>query len=198
MRMRIHHFLLFGVFFLLTNAGEAQELTANDSLLNYIIQPKDVILVEVFQEPELEREIRVAADGTVSLPLIGVVKIGGLSVVDAREKIEVLYNKDYLVEPHVNLLVTAYTEKRVEVLGRVNRPGTVLIPPEEALTLTQAISGAGGPNQLANLSKVRLTRVSPDGKTEVMNINFSNVSKGKLDDIELQDGDSIFVEERVW
>lgn len=165
---------------------------------NYIIQPTDLIRMEVFQEPDLEQEIRVAADGTITLPLIGEVYVGGLSVNEAQRKITVLYDRDYLVEPHISLLVLVYTERRVEVLGMVNRPGTVLIPPEEELTLTKAISGAGGHNRLADLSKVRLTRTDDSGRPIVRRINFSEISKGRANDIVLQDGDSIFVEERFF
>jgi len=165
---------------------------------NYVIQPQDLIRMEVFQEPDLEQEIRVAADGTVTLPLIGVTHVGGLSVDDARRKITDLYNRDYLVNPHISLLVLVYTERRVEVLGMVNRPGKVPIPPEEELTLTKAISGAGGHNRLADLSRVRLTRTDENGKPQVMRINFTEITKGRAKDIKLQDGDSIFVDERLF
>lgn len=165
---------------------------------NYIIQPSDLIRMEVFQEPDMEQEIRVAADGTITLPLIGVVQVGGLSVNEAQRSIMELYDRDYLVDPHINLLVLQYTERRVEVLGMVNRPGSVLIPPEEEMTLTKAISGAGGHNRLADLTKVRLTRTDDLGRPVVKTYNFSKISKGRDKDIILQDGDSVFVDERVW
>lgn len=165
---------------------------------NYILRPTDLIRMEIFQEPELEQELRVSADGAITLPLIGTIQVGGLTVLQAQERITQLYDKDYLVEPHVSLLVLVYTERRVEVLGMVNRPGKVPIPPEEDMTLTKAISGAGGHNRLADLSRVRLTRTDESGKPKVMRINFSEISRGKAADIKLQDGDSIFVEERIF
>ena len=165
---------------------------------NYVLRPKDVFRMEVFQEPDLEQEARVAADGTVTLPLIGNVTVGGMTVGDAQDLITELYNKDYLVNPHITLLVLVFTERRVEILGAINRPGPVSIPPEEELTLTKAISGASGHSRLANLKKVRLTRIDDSGKPRVVWINFEEISRGKAKDIQLQDGDSIFIEERIF
>ena len=95
---------------------------------NYILQPSDVIQVSIFLEPDLEKSVRIEADGTVTLPLIKRVKVSGLTVSDAQELITQLYNRDYLVDPQISVLVVSFSPKLVRVLGSVNRPGVVEMP----------------------------------------------------------------------
>ena len=164
----------------------------------YALCPTDLIRVEVFQEPDLLKEVRVEGDGSIVLPLIGKVPVGGMTLSDAQDYIQYLYNKDYLVNPQVNLLILEYSERRVQVLGQVNRPGVVLIPPEEFLTITQAISGAGGFNRLGDESEVQIRRMGPDGKPQVLIINVKEILRNpKAKDIIVRDKDTIFVDEGI-
>lgn len=165
----------------------------------YVLRPSDVIRVEVFQEQDLNRDARIAADGTVTLPLIGKVKVGGMMVQDAQQLIRDLYNRDYLVDPHVTLTVLLYTERRVHVHGQVMRPGPVIIPPEEEITFSQAISRAGGLTRLGNGSSIKLTRVEENGQITTININLNEILRGNSSkDIQVKDGDTIFVDERIF
>ncbi len=165
----------------------------------YVLQPADILKIEVFQEPDLSRDMRVAADGTVTLPLIGNVTIGGMMVQDAQDLIRELYNRDYLVEPHISLTVLMYTEQRVHVHGQVMRPGPIIIPPEEDLTFSQAISRAGGLTRLGNGNNIQLTRVEEDGKTTSIRVNLNDILRGDSSkDIPVRDGDNIFVAERIF
>lgn len=165
----------------------------------YRLQPTDLLKFVVYQEPELEREVRVEGDGTVVLPLIGKVRIGGMPLNEAQEHIQYLYNKDYLVNPQVNLLILEYSPRRVQVLGQVNRPGFVIIPPEEQLTLTQAISGANGFHLRANDKSVQIRRQNADGRTEVIEINVKEILRNpKATDPIVRDGDTIFVPESTF
>ena len=125
---------------------------------NYLLNPSDILRVEVFQEQDLFREVRVAQDGSIVLPLIGKIYVGGKSVFDAEKLITELYNRDYLVNPQINVTITEYALRRVNVIGQVNKPGIVIFPPEEEMVLLEAISLAGGFNRLADKSKVTLTR----------------------------------------
>jgi polysaccharide export outer membrane protein len=154
--------------------------------------------VEVFQEEDLYKEVRVAADGTVVLPLIGRVEVAGLTVPEAQEKIRNLYDKDYLVDPQINLLVLEYSQRRVHVLGQVNEPGYVLIPPEEDMTLTQAITGARGMTLRADGSNVKVKRTT-DGQTRVYIINVNEILRNPdAKNVPLYDGDTVYVEERLF
>jgi len=164
---------------------------------NYRLQARDYVRVEVFQEEDLLRELRISSDGTVTLPLIGKVQVGDLTVLQAQERVEELYEKDFLVDPQVNITVLQYAERRVTVIGQVNQPGPIIIPPEETLFFTQAISAARGITRLGRDYDIQLTRTLNDGRTQTMSIDMGEIlNDPKVRDIPLQDGDVILVHER--
>jgi len=165
---------------------------------NYRIQPSDILFVQIFQQPDLDKETRVEADGTISLHLVGRVNVEGLTVGDAREKITELYNRDYLVDPQIDLQIIQFNLEEVQVLGQVRTPGTIAIPPDEDLTLIQAIARAGGFTRLARKGSVKVRRELEDGETKVYAINASDlISDPDSQDFILQDGDIVFIDERL-
>jgi len=88
----------------------------------YRIGINDLLEISVFDAPELNRAVRVAANGEVSMPLIGTVPSGGLT---ARELEEVLETRlrQYMKDPHVAVFVSAIESHPVSVLGAVRKPG---------------------------------------------------------------------------
>ncbi len=165
---------------------------------NYRIQPSDILAVTIFQQPDLEKQTRVEADGTITLHLVGRVNVDGLSVSEAREKITELYDRDFLVNPQVDLQVIEFNLDEVQVLGQVRTPGTIVIPPDQDLTLLQAISRAGGFTRLARKGSVKIRRELEDGEKKVFAINASDlISDPDSQDFILQDGDIVFVDERL-
>src|SRR4051812_12546573 len=84
---------------------------------NYRLTPQDVVKVTVFREDELTTTARIAEDGTIKMPLIGTVKVGGRSVSEAASQIEVALEKDYLVHPQVSVSVTEFAKRRFTVMG---------------------------------------------------------------------------------
>lgn len=166
---------------------------------NYLLNPSDLLRVEVFQEQELFREVRVSGDGSIVLPLIGKLYVGGKSIFDAEKLITELYNRDFLVNPQINVTVTEYALRRVNVIGQVNKPGVVIFPPEEEMVLLEAISLAGGFNRFADKGKVTLTRSLANGKTETFQIDTRKLISGDNSSTwDLQKDDVIFVSERVF
>ena len=165
---------------------------------DYVLQPSDLIRVKVFQEEGLTNEMRVSQAFTVSLSLIGEIDVRNLTVRKAQEHIRSLYDRDYLVNPQVSLIVLEYSKRSVNVLGSVNGQGQVQFPPEQGLTLLDAISKAGGFSRLADRKRVKLTRTSPDGKKETLIINADDIAGGATTETwPLIPDDVIFVPERV-
>lgn len=190
-------FLSVALFLTAVWHGAAGQIA--DKKGNYRLNPSDLLRVEIFQEPDLFREVRIAQDGSILLPLIGKVYIGGKSIFDAERLITELYNRDYLVNPQINVTIVDYGLRRVNVIGQVNKPGIVVFPPEEEMVLLEAISLAGGFNRLADKRKVTLTRTSLNGKTETFTIDTSKLIAG--DEVmrwDLQKDDVIFIPERVF
>ena len=162
---------------------------------DYILQPLDVLKVMVFQEDEINKqgEVRISEQATITLPLIGSISVRDKTVHQAESFIRDLYDKDYLVNPQVNVNVIKYAERFVNVNGAVNTAGRVPFPLEHGLTIVGAITAAGGQNRLANLKAVKLTR-----KGETREINVDAIMKGAgADDIPLETEDTIFVPERI-
>jgi len=166
--------------------------------VDYTLQPLDLLRVMVFQEPDLERQVRISQEYTINLPLIGLIDLTGKSVRQAEELIRARYDADYLKNPQITITVLEYTPRTVQVLGAVNQPGAIAFTPEQQMTIMEAIAKAGGQARVADIRKVRLTREGPDGKTETYTINLDDLMKGSsTEKWALQKGDVIFVPERI-
>lgn len=143
----------------------------------YVLQPSDLISVQVFQEDDLKREVRVSQAYTITLPLIGTVDVKGKTLAQAQSAAQELYNT-YLVNPQVTMVIEEYSKRTANVIGSVNQPGAVLFPDGLGMTLLDAISRAGGFSRLADLTKVKLTRTDSDGKVETYIINAKDLISG--------------------
>ena len=166
---------------------------------DYVLQPLDVIKLEVFQEPDMERQVRLSQESVVTLPLIQAVSLKGKTLQQAQEIIRVLYDRDFLVNPQVNLTLVESAKRDVKVLGQVDKAGAVEIPTDKPLKLLDAIALAGGFTRLADRKHVTLTRGNPDGTTTTTEINADAIlqSKEGSDTWVLRENDVIFVPERI-
>jgi polysaccharide biosynthesis/export protein len=169
-----------------------------DELADYKLQPGDVVRMQVFQVPDLDRDVQVSVKGEILLPLIGRLVVKDRSVRIVEQTVRALYDRDYLVNPQINMMVIKYSSRAVNVMGAVNTPQAIEFPPNQTLSLLDAISRCGGFNRLANRNKVRLTRAYPDGHSENFIINADELISGKKNDRwELLSGDVIFVPESI-
>jgi polysaccharide export outer membrane protein len=165
---------------------------------DYVLQPLDLLKVVVFQEPDLEREVRISQEYSINLPLIGSVNLTGRTVRQAEEMVRALYDADFLKNPQISIRVLEYTPRTVQVLGAVNQAGTIMFTPEKQMSIVEAIARAGGHSRLADLKKVRLTRQLGGGRTETFTINVDEVMKGVTSEPWLlQKDDVIVVPERI-
>lgn len=165
----------------------------------YKLRPLDVLTVKVFQEPDLDTIYKVSQNGMIVMPLINAVKVSGLTVQEAQKQIKALYEKDYLVKADVSIFISEYSPRRVYVIGQVNRPGEVMFPPEENMTLSKAIAGAMGTTRLANLRAINIKRTLPGGEVKVFEIDFRAIlNKEGAKDFPVLDGDTIEVQEAMF
>ncbi len=179
-------------------SGSVSSFAADSAQAEYVLQPMDLVKVEVFQEPDMERQVRVTQDSSITLPLINKVDLKGKTVQQAQDVIRDLYNKDFLVNPQINLTVMEYAKRDVKVLGQVAKAGAVDIPSDRPLKFLDAIALAGGFTRLADRKRVTLTRTDADGKTTTTEINADNIIQSKdADQWMLQQGDVINVPERL-
>ena len=145
----------------------------------------------------MTREVAVSQDFTISLPLIGIINVKGRSLRQTEDLIRQLYDRDYLVNPQVTLMVMRYAERTVNVIGSVNSPQAVSFPPERGLTLLEAIARAGGFSRLANRSQVKVVRRDDKGQSTTYTVNADRLISGSSDSAwPLQVDDIIEVPER--
>lgn len=184
------------------NAFSNQEVTNAlakvRSSQSYVLQPGDLVDIQVYMEDNMNRVLRISGNGTVTFPLVGNVKIAGFSLEQAER---ILANRlmTYIRQPQVSMLVKEYGNKTVYVLGQVSKPGAIQIPPEKQLTVLEAITSVGGFTDVANASKVRVLRME-DGKQKSMDVDVSQITKqgNKSLDIALQPGDVVFVPQSLF
>ncbi len=158
-----------------------------------VIGYMDNVEVRVFREDDLTTRGQLSADGTITMPLIGAVRIQGLTTDQAASAIKRKLADGYLVKPEVSVSIEARIRKTVTVLGQAQRPGVFELPAHRRLTLVEAIGMAGGVTRISNPKKVTLKR---GGSVRI--INLAEITSGKGADIPLQDGDMITIPESLF
>ena len=176
--------------------GGAQRVSLPAPSEKTVIGPGDVFILEIVGEKELPREFQVASDGSVHLPYVHTIQVGGLEPQEvARVVRQLLIEKKVLLDPVVVVQVKEYNSRSVIVLGQVAKPGSFALTP--GLTLLQVISQAGGLTAIANDDRVSLTRkVGASTKTIVLSVD--RITEGEAQDVPLQASDRIYVYERLF
>jgi protein involved in polysaccharide export with SLBB domain len=158
-----------------------------------VIGNMDNIEIRVFREDELTTRGQLSADGSITMPLIGAVRVAGLTTDQAAALVTRKLADGYLVKPEVSVSIEARIRRTVTVLGQAQRPGVFELPAHRRLTLVEAIGMAGGVTRIANAKKITLKR---GGNVRVVNLN--EITSGKGSDIPLQDGDVLTIPEGLF
>lgn len=177
----------------LPGAANAQQAAGRDALgESYRIQPTDVLVIEVVNEPQLAaKQFRVSSNGEISYPYLGAIHASGKSTIELQEEIRRMLEADYLVNAQVHVEVGEFRKQQVSVFGQVNKPGLVDIPPGRKLTVIEAIAVAGGFTRLARTSDVQLSRA---GLTDPMRFSVRDLQNPDKP-VYVEQGDVIFVPE---
>lgn len=199
--------LWFAAFTSLLLAGSLRspaEETAARPVLSYTIACTDRLRITVYQEEDLSVIARVDAKGTVNLPLVGEVVIVGKTVSEAQKIIEGAYKAGrYLKNPQVTINIEEYAPREVSIQGMVRNPGRYPLPIEASMTVLELVTKAGGLTDTAKGTAISVTRISPDGKKSVFNIDIESLIKGRErakatdDSLILMPGDIVYVPERI-
>ncbi len=157
-----------------------------------VLGPSDIVEIRVFREEELSGEYQVESNGTINFPLIGSVDVAGLTPTDASKVIDWLLEDGYLKDAQVTIRVIEANSRQITVLGEVEEPGS--FPFTDGMTVVQAVALAGGLSENHAASRTTITR-EEGGEQVVLRVPFSEISKGRAPNIELQPSDVIFVPE---
>ena len=166
---------------------------------DYRLQPEDVLNITVYEQPDLTTRARIASEGNISLPLLGEIKAGGFTVNGLKNEIETLLEKDYLVNPQVQIFIEQYHTKQISVLGAVKKPGKYDMNTEKEITVLEAVAMAGGFSDVAAINGTRIIR-GENGKERTIRVRVTDITKrGKKDrDVVLKPGDIIIVPESFF
>lgn len=126
----------------LKGAGLAERDNASRSYPDYRIGPEDLLEISVFEVTELSRSVRVSASGEISLPLLGVVRVRGLSALETERVLTELLRQKYMKDPQVTVFVREYRSDPISVLGAVRTPNIYYIQTQK--TLLEVLAMAGG------------------------------------------------------
>jgi polysaccharide export outer membrane protein len=130
------------------SCGSAEVPPTSDQQHMSLLGPGDSVSIQVFGQPEITN-IYVGDDGTVNVPLVGNIPVGGISPVEAASRVaKALKDGGYFIDPHVTLLVTKPSSQLVSVLGEVQNAGRYSISPRT--TIMDLLAQAGGAKETAS------------------------------------------------
>ena len=165
------------------------------------IEALDMLKVNVFGETEFSGannsglELRVSSTGEVTLYLLGSVEVAGKTPAEAERHIRDLLKKDYIIDPHVLVLVKTYRVSNVTIMGQVGSPGLIDLPAERRLDILSGIAQAGGFTKLARTSRIDLTRA---GVTSTYDLDKLKKESNPAKKIWLSPDDLIYVHESAF
>ena len=157
----------------------------------YRLGPEDVMLISVWKDEQLTREVVVRPDGMFSFPLIGDIQAQERTLDDIREELVKRLTK-YIPNPNVSVAVTKVMSYKIYVIGRVNKPGEYLIG--HYTDVLQALSLAGGLTPFAAENDIRIMR-RVKGAQESISFRYGDIRNGRNleQNILLQRGDVVMV-----
>jgi protein involved in polysaccharide export with SLBB domain len=182
----------------LPSASLVTTLSSNSVDSAWILRPNDMISMTVYQEDELSTKTTIDVNGIVMLPLLGQVNIGGMTLKQASAKIQRLYDKDYIINPQVNLTVEQFAARQFAIMGQVQRPGSFDFPENKPLNLLQAIAISGGYTRLGAPSRVTVRRIE-NGSSKVYRLDADEMANSQNEKpFEILPDDIISVGERTF
>jgi polysaccharide export outer membrane protein len=166
---------------------KASGIETNSSAL--VLGPGDEVDVTVYGAPDLSRHTRVSTDGNISMPLIGYVRVAGLSSTEAEAAIEAQLRRNNIVnDPQVSIYAKEYTSSGISVAGEVVKPGFYsALGPHRLFDVLQA---AGGPTDKAANEAVISHRDQEDATTVHISKDPAEMAASNVD---LQPGDTVVV-----
>ncbi len=169
----------------------------------YKLTKGDKVSFRIVEDDEPSLQLTVNDSGELELPYIGLYAATGKTCKELARALQGELEKDYYYHATVIVAVQqwARTQGKVYIVGPVGVPGGQDIPSDETLTLSKAILRAGGFTEYADRKKVRVTRkpVNLGEKDQVFTVDVEEVLKrgDRAADLQLQDGDLIFIPERL-
>ncbi len=180
-----------------TSSGSSEAISAPSG---YVLSPNDQIAIEVFGEDDLRTNGRLNSEGDLSVPLLGAVHLGGLTLSRATSRLTELYGRDYLVNPKISVSLVGYAKRRFTVLGQVNRPGSYEMPEGNpgGIDLLEAVAMAGGYTRIAAPDRISVRRHRNAGNDQILRVNAKKLARGEGGSFVVLPGDTVTVGESIF
>jgi polysaccharide biosynthesis/export protein len=210
--------IMLAVFIVMTisvvyTSGQDKSPIAVQSISGYVLGPDDEILIRGIEVPQTsdkpekpDKTFLIGTNGNITLPLVGRVKAGGLTVEQLEGELNTRF-KEFIKDPQISVTVTEFRSQPVSVLGAVTKPGVIQLRGPK--TLYEVLSMAGGPRDTAGSSITVWRRrekgeipipgatTDPTGQFSVVVLNVQEILEGKKPavNIEIKPNDVISVSE---
>ena len=179
---------------------------------NYVVGPQDVLIITAYDQPELTGKFTVETDGTFTYPLIGRVRVGGMTLraVEAALKSE-LIKQGFLKDPQIAVTVEQYRSQKIYIVGEVRTPGAYPLSGDMRLVEALALAGSTLPTasgeavivhpsneglivEPAPLAAARSADPRNDDPNALVRVDLRELENGNLSqNVGLRSGDTIFV-----
>jgi len=175
-------------------SGTASASNLTPTTEDYRIGSQDLLELQVFGVPDLNRTVRVNSRGFISLPLIGMVQASGLTSEQLEASLADKLAESYLQNPQVSIFIKEYTSQRVTVEGAVKKPG--VYPIKGKTTLLQALAVAEGLTSVADPNGIKIFRTDlQTGNRTTLVFDLEKIRIGEQKDPGVRDDDIVQVAE---
>ena len=182
------NFLLGAAFALIVQvaAAFAQEPAVG---ANYLVGPQDVLIITSYDQPDLTGTFTVETDGSFTYPLIGRVRIGGMTLRAVEDLLrKALVAGGFFNAPEVTVAVEQYRSQRVYIVGEVRLPGAYALSGD--MRLVEALALAGSTTAMASSEVVILHDSSESVRVDLYELEHGDLSQN----VRLVNGDTVFVQ----
>jgi polysaccharide export outer membrane protein len=188
-------------------AGRAQTPSSVQNQASYIVGPQDVLVITSYDQPELTGKFTIEIDGTFSYPLVGRVRVVGMTLRDVEELLKkTLVDRGFFIDPQVTVAIETYRSQRIYVVGEVRTPGAYPLSGDMRLVEALALAGSTTPtasgeavivranNESLVVDPAQIATTAAKEADSVVRVDLRELENGDLSqNVPLRSGDTIFV-----
>ena len=115
--------------------------SGRDLYRDYKIGPEDLLQITVFEVKKLNNIVRVSSQGNISLPLLGILRVKGLTANQLERELRELLAEKYLQDPHVSVFIKEYRSQRISIMGAVEKPNVFEVTGQKTILDMLALAG---------------------------------------------------------
>ena len=160
---------------------------------NMLLGSGDDIRIQVYQNPDLSTDTRIADAGNIRFPLIGSVQLAGLTLPAAEQIVSAMLEKGGFVKnPQVNITLTGQRANQVSVLGQVTKPGRFVLDTNN-LYVTDVLALAGGATSTGDDVVILTGTRNGEKFRKLIDVTQIFENDEKNQNVKVMGGDTLFI-----